>query len=39
MEPSNLSRFYHDEKVPENVSGKKRVELLKAIEGNFSLQQ
>ena len=28
-----MSRFFHDEDVPKKVGGKKRVDLLKAIEG------
>lgn len=37
MEPSNLSRFFHDEKVPDKVLGKQRVELLKSLEGPNAL--
>lgn len=37
MEPLNMSRFFTDEKVPEQLAGKKRVELLKALEGIYNL--
>ena len=32
-----MSRFFHDEKVPDKVAGKQRVDLLKALEGSLPL--
>ncbi len=32
-----MSRFFHDEKVPEKLAGKQRVEMLKALEGDALL--
>ena len=34
-----MSRFFHDEKVPEKLAGKQRVDLLKALEGKCLVLQ